>query len=73
MGNLQASHSLVWALGYHADLIVKVQLLKHGDLIRYLQAIIPVLEEVHVDSTRLAAVHASALSMNHGRGRKETG
>jgi U3 small nucleolar RNA-associated protein 10 len=53
--------------------VVKVQLLKHGDLIRYLQAIIPALEEIQVDSTRLAAVHSSALSMNHGRGRKETG
>lgn len=51
----------------------KVQLLKHGDLIRYLQAIIPALDEVSVDATRLAAVHSSALSMSHGRGRKESG
>ena len=51
----------------------KVQLLKHGDLIRYLQAIIPALDEITVDATRLAAVHSSALSMNHGRGRKESG
>lgn len=51
----------------------KVQLLKHGDLIRYLQAIIPALDDVSFDATRLAAVHSSALSMNHGRGRKESG
>lgn len=51
----------------------KVQLLKHGDLIRYLQALIPALDDISVDAARLAAVHATALSMNHGRGRKETG
>jgi U3 small nucleolar RNA-associated protein 10 len=62
--------SLLVAVLMNAD---KVQLLKHGDLIRYLQAIIPSLDEISVDATRLAAVHASALSMNHGRGRKESG